>query len=69
MFAFELQRRSDAGEWGIASLAAHPGVSRTDLLHNGPGRNSLIGLVRSVFGFVSRWSMSPRDGLPGQARQ
>ena len=52
MFAFELQRRSDAGGWGIASIAAHPGVSRTDLLHNGPGRNSMIGLVRSVFGFV-----------------
>lgn len=52
MFAFELQRRSDAGGWGIASIAAHPGISRTDLLHNGPGRNSLIGLVRSAFGFL-----------------
>ncbi|UYN99400.1 MAG: SDR family oxidoreductase [Devosia sp.] len=52
MFAFELQRRSAAGGWGIASLAAHPGISRTDLLHNGPGRGSLVGRVRSLFGFL-----------------
>lgn len=37
MFAFELQRRSDAGGWGVASLAAHPGLSRTDLIRNAPG--------------------------------
>ncbi len=29
MFAFELQRRSAAGNWGITSIAAHPGVART----------------------------------------
>lgn len=38
MFAIELQRRSDAAGWGISSIAAHPGISRTDLLHNGPAR-------------------------------
>lgn len=37
MFALELQRRSDAGGWGVASLAAHPGLSRTGLFANGPG--------------------------------
>jgi NAD(P)-dependent dehydrogenase (short-subunit alcohol dehydrogenase family) len=52
MFALELQRRSDAGGWGVASIAAHPGVSRTDLLHNGPGRWSAYGLTRTLFGFL-----------------
>jgi NAD(P)-dependent dehydrogenase (short-subunit alcohol dehydrogenase family) len=32
MFALELQRRSDAQGWGIASIASHPGLSRTNLL-------------------------------------
>ena len=29
MFAFELQRRSAAGGWGVTSIAAHPGILRT----------------------------------------
>ena len=32
MFALELQRQSDANGWGITSIAAHPGLSRTNLL-------------------------------------
>ncbi|MCQ1572210.1 SDR family oxidoreductase [Neorhizobium galegae] len=52
MFAFELQRRSDAAGWGITSIAAHPGISRTDLLHNAPGRRSAQGLVRSLLWFL-----------------
>ncbi len=52
MFAFELQRRSDAAGWGITSIAAHPGVSRTDLLHNAPGRRSVQGLARSFMWFL-----------------
>lgn len=52
MFAFELQRRSDAGGWGVASLAAHPGISRTDLLHNAPGRWSGPGVARSLLWFL-----------------
>jgi NAD(P)-dependent dehydrogenase (short-subunit alcohol dehydrogenase family) len=40
MFALELQRRSEARRWGIASLAAHPGISMTDLFVNGPGEDS-----------------------------
>jgi len=47
MFAFELQRRSDANGWGLMSNAAHPGYARTDLIPNGPGRN----------GFTSRVSL------------
>jgi NAD(P)-dependent dehydrogenase (short-subunit alcohol dehydrogenase family) len=52
MFALELQRRSDEARWGIASIAAHPGVSRTDLLHNAPGRRSVQGLARSFLWFL-----------------
>lgn len=52
MFALELQRRSDAAGWGLASIAAHPGVARTDLLHNAPGRMSAIGLARSLLWFL-----------------
>ncbi|WP_127089993.1 SDR family oxidoreductase [Aquabacter cavernae] len=52
MFAFELQRRSDARGWGLSSMAAHPGVARTDLLHNAPGRWSAHGLARSVLWFL-----------------
>lgn len=37
MFAFELSRRAGEAGWGIQSLAAHPGLSRTDLLFNTPG--------------------------------
>ncbi|AEQ53465.1 SDR family oxidoreductase [Pelagibacterium halotolerans] len=52
MFAFELQRRSEAGGWGISSFAAHPGISRTDLLHNAPGRMSVSGITRSALWFL-----------------
>lgn len=36
MAAVELDRRSVAGDWGIESLAAHPGFSRTALQVTGP---------------------------------
>ncbi|OHV80733.1 SDR family oxidoreductase [Rhizobium sp. LCM 4573] len=52
MFSFELQRRSEAGGWGVASIAAHPGVSRTDLLHNAPGRWSAAGMARTFLWFL-----------------
>lgn len=45
MFALELQRRSDAAGWGLTSLAAHPGVARTELMANGPGRRSLMNIL------------------------
>lgn len=48
MFAFELQRRSDAGGWGVASIGAHPGISRTDLLTNAPGGDGRIGIIYSL---------------------
>jgi NAD(P)-dependent dehydrogenase (short-subunit alcohol dehydrogenase family) len=48
MFALELQRRSDAGGWGLMSNAAHPGFARTDLFANGPGASGLLGLLNKV---------------------
>ncbi|OAA90032.1 Cyclopentanol dehydrogenase [Clostridium ljungdahlii] len=50
MFALELQRRSDAAGWGISSMAAHPGISRTELIPNGAGKNSPAGIARRLFG-------------------
>lgn len=52
IFALELQRRSDANGWGITSLAAHPGISRTDLLPNGSGRGSFAGIMRTYMWFL-----------------
>lgn len=52
MFAFELQRRSEAGGWGLASFAAHPGISRTDLLMNAPGRWDASRLIRTALPFL-----------------
>lgn len=52
MFAFELQRRSEVAGWGIDSLAAHPGISRTDLLPNGAGAWSGAGMARRFLWFL-----------------
>jgi NAD(P)-dependent dehydrogenase (short-subunit alcohol dehydrogenase family) len=48
MFAIELQRRSDAAGWNLASNAAHPGFARTGLFASGPG-----GLVSLASGFAA----------------
>lgn len=42
-WAFELQRRSDANNWGVSSIAAHPGVAVTELVARGPGLDSTFG--------------------------
>lgn len=52
MFALELQRRCDAAGWGIQSIAAHPGVARTDLLPNGAGARSIQGMARRYLWFL-----------------
>ena len=50
MFAVELSRRSSAGGWGVKSIAAHPGLSKTGLLYNAPGRaQPAIAVVRRLF--------------------
>ncbi len=53
MFAFELQRRSDAGAWGVTSIAAHPGWSRTELFANGRGASG-GGLTQKLFDLAAR---------------
>lgn len=63
MFALELQRRSQTEGWGLTSIAAHPGVSRTGLLYNTPGGPS--GLRRTMRGLL--WFMFqpvPQGALP-----
>jgi len=62
LFAFELQRRAEANQWGITSVAAHPGISRTDLLHNAPGRWSAAGILRSLLWFL--FQPASRGALP-----
>lgn len=52
MFAFELDRRSKSAGWGVESLAAHPGVSRTDLLPNGSGPRSTAARMRRFLPFL-----------------
>lgn len=52
MFALELQRRSDAAGWGVQSIAAHPGISRTDLLPNGAGEHSAQAMARKYLWFL-----------------
>lgn len=52
MFAFEMSRRSKAAGWGVESLAAHPGLTRTDLIVNGSGRWSLPGMLRRFMPFL-----------------
>jgi NAD(P)-dependent dehydrogenase (short-subunit alcohol dehydrogenase family) len=61
LFAFELQRRSDAAGWGIVSCAAHPGFARTELIANGPGADSLAARLGSAL--IAPWgSQSAADG-------
>lgn len=42
MFAAELQRRSDANNWGLTSLAAHPGFAGTSLFQTGGGISNFV---------------------------
>ena len=61
MFAFELQRRSQAAGWGFIADAAHPGYARTELIANGPGADSFVSRVGAVL--IQPWmSQSAADG-------
>src|SRR3954451_19009348 len=58
MFALELQRRSDAAGWKLTSIAAHPGLARTNLFASGPG-----GLISLATDFVAPFvGQSAADG-------
>lgn len=60
LFAFELQRRSDAGKWQLTSVAGHPGYARTGLFEKGPGPKSLIYRINRSLG---QWfGHSPASG-------
>lgn len=60
MFALELQRRSDANGWGLASIAAHPGYARTELIAKGPGESSPFARMGSLL--APAFSHSAADG-------
>ncbi|ERS14806.1 short-chain dehydrogenase [Alcanivorax sp. PN-3] len=62
MFALELQRRSDAAGWGIQSVVAHPGISRTELLPNGTGAWSAPALACRFLWFL--FQPSSQGALP-----
>ena len=52
MFTFELQRHSDAGRWGLLSVAAHPGYARTEMFAHGPGKRSAVNRMHKSLGAV-----------------
>jgi len=62
MFSLELQRQSEKQGWGIVSIAAHPGVSRTNLLITGAGRWSAAGIARTFLPFL--FQPSAKGALP-----
>ena len=45
LFARELQKRSEAAGWGIASLAAHPGYASTNLIAAEQGSKGFMSLL------------------------
>ena len=64
LFAIELQRRSDAGSWGLLSLAAHPGIARTELTKARPGQpvpwmNRLFELLLPIIGHDAAGGAAP----------
>lgn len=59
LVAFEMQRRSLAEGWGVASIAAHPGIARTFLVPDGPGMDSLEGRNQTLLPFIFQ---SPAQG-------
>ncbi|MGL6235813.1 MAG: SDR family oxidoreductase [Segniliparus sp.] len=68
VFARELDRRSRAGGWGIASNAAHPGATKTNLQTTGPthgGNTSLSGrLLPYTYNVSWLWQEIPQGILP-----
>lgn len=60
IFALTLHRRSEAGGWGMASMAAHPGYARTDLIANGPGSGGVFATISAPLGLIA--GQSAADG-------
>ena len=63
LFALELDRRSRRGGWGITAVAAHPGVTRTNLGSSG----SSLGAESLVHRITSRLT-GLFTGLPGMSQ-
>lgn len=56
LFAKELDRRARAQDQPLLSLAVHPGVSRTNIFHNGPGLGG-NDLKTKVMNLLAPWLM------------
>jgi NAD(P)-dependent dehydrogenase (short-subunit alcohol dehydrogenase family) len=57
VFALELQRRAVSNDWGLRSIAAHPGWARTNIVPNGIGAGGptlKAKLAETVFNFVAQ---------------
>lgn len=48
LFARKLEGESRRHGWGLISVAAHPGIARTDLVANGPGATSVAGRLNKM---------------------
>ncbi len=66
MFAFELQRRSNAGNLALTSVAAHPGISRTSIASGwkSESRTGLWGRLE-LLGYQSFVNYFDRDAKEG----
>jgi NAD(P)-dependent dehydrogenase (short-subunit alcohol dehydrogenase family) len=69
VFARELQRRSDAGGWGLTSTAAHPGSTLTNLQVTGPrlgggSGGAMAAYTRLTAGVPWLWQRAPQGILP-----
>ena len=68
LFAFELNRRSQARGWGLLSNAAHPGATYTNLQITGPNlgtRNTNRSLGMRLTGLIPGvWQEIPQGCLP-----
>jgi NAD(P)-dependent dehydrogenase (short-subunit alcohol dehydrogenase family) len=62
IFALEFERRSEAGGWSVLGLAAHPGISATELITNGPGHQSVFGIMQRIMPFM--FQSPERGALP-----
>jgi NAD(P)-dependent dehydrogenase (short-subunit alcohol dehydrogenase family) len=59
LFTLELQRKSDAGGWGLTATSAHPGSSRTEIMAKGQ-TGLVVWISRNIFSPL--FSQSAADG-------
>lgn len=69
MFARELNRRSIAADWGIRSVAAHPGSTITNLqvtgpTHGGASAKVMLTLTEATHRIGWMWQQIPQGILP-----